>query len=553
MKNDENTFSFYHKGWVGPLTRRMYRRVVLCFCLFCVGFSLLYLHIGLLGRSDDLMETAAKQSRYTLTAVNDRGLIYDRNLQPLVGENSEPVSVILPQPENTAAVLSTVPYTRKKSVGELLQRGAPFLLAGIELPEELTGVLTFRRQVRYSDPLAVHVIGYLNNEGEGITGIEKSYDTLLTENSRQVDVVCTLDGLQQPIAGIEPEVRESGADENGIALTIDKEIQRIVEEAGDEMLDKGAIVVMDPYSGEILASASFPDYDPNDLSAAVSDTENTPMINRAFLAYSVGSTFKVVTAAAALEADIPMTQTTECTGQIDISGQIFRCHQRSGHGELDMLDAMKESCNPYFIGLGQEVGGSTLLEMAERFGFGQKVTLAEGISISAGNLPSASSMINPAAVANLSFGQGELTASPVQIARMISAVVNGGWLVTPRLVLGETDGGGTIFREASPLRKQILDRNVAAQLQTFLIHCVMVAEGQNALPQNVTAGGKTATAQTGRYDEEGNELEHGWFAGFFPAVNPSFVAVVFSEDSGFGNATAAPVFARIADEIMALG
>ena len=135
---------------------------------------------------------------------------------------------------------------------------------------------------------------------------------------------------------------------------------------------------------------------------------------------------------------------------------------------------------------------------------------------------------------------------------MMAAVVNGGILVTPRLVLGETDGRN-IFREAAPLKKQILDRSIAAQLQTFLIHCVMVAEGQNALPQTVTAGGKTATAQTGRCDSEGNELEHGWFAGFFPAVNPSFVAVVFSENSGFGNATAAPVFSRIADEIMALG
>ena len=364
-------------------------------------------------------------------------------------------------------------------------------------------------------------------------------------------MVCTLDGLQRPIAGIEPEIRESGSG-RGIALTLDRDIQQVIQEAGTEMLDKGAIVVMDPYSGEILAAASFPAFDPGDLSAAVFDTENTPMINRAFLAYSVGSTFKTVTAAAALEAGIPLTEVNECTGRVDISGQIFRCHKRSGHGELDMLDAMKESCNPYFIGLGQKIGGAALLEAAKRFGFGEKVILAEGISVSAGNLPSARSMINPAAAANLSFGQGELTASPVQIARMMAAVVNGGILVTPRLVLGETDGRN-IFREAAPLKKQIVDRNVAAQLQTFLIHCVMVAEGQNALPQTVTAGGKTATAQTGRYDSDGNEMEHGWFAGFFPAVNPSFVAVVFSENSGFGNATAAPVFARIADGIMALG
>lgn len=549
MKFNNNTFSFHRKGRIGPLTRKMHRRIVVCFCILCAGFSAMYLRIGMLGRSEELTETAVKQSRYTLTAVDDRGIIYDRALRPLTGEESEPVSVILPSAKNAGTVLAAVPYTRKKTVGELLGRGAPFLLTGVSLPET-DGVFSFARQVRYTG-LAPHILGYLDSEGKGVTGIERSFDGLLSENGKKIEVVCTADGLQRPIAGIAPEVRQSGG-ERGIALTLDREIQRVVEEAGKEMLDKGAIVVMDPHSGEILASASFPDFDPADLTAAVSDTANTPMINRAFLAYSVGSTFKTVTAAAALEAGIPLTRTAECTGSIDISGQIFRCHRRSGHGALDMLDAMKESCNPYFIGLGQEAGGAALLETAERFGFGRNITLAEGITVSGGNLPSARSMINPAAAANLSFGQGELTASPVQIARMMAAVVNGGWLVTPRLVLGETDGK-QIFRDAAPLRKQILDRNTAAQLQTFLIHCVMVAEGQNALPQTVTAGGKTATAQTGRYDSEGNELEHGWFAGFFPAVNPSFVAVVFSEDSGFGNLTAAPVFARIADDIMALG
>ncbi|MBR6791126.1 MAG: penicillin-binding protein 2, partial [Oscillospiraceae bacterium] len=385
----------------------MYRRIVICFCIFCVGFSALYLRIGLLGRSEALTETAANQSRYTLTAVDDRGIIHDRQLRPLTGEETEQVSVVLPMPQNTQAVLNAVPAGRKKAVGNLLSRGAPFLLTGTELPV-MDGVISFERQVRYSG-LAPHILGYLNGEGKGVTGIERSFDGFLDENGRKAEVACTLDGLQRPIAGIEPEVRESGPG-YGIVLTLDRDIQRIVEQAGAEMLDKGAIVVMDPYSGEILASASFPDFDPSDLSGAVFDTENTPMINRAFLAYSVGSTFKTVTAAAALEAGIPLTEVNECTGRVDVSGQIFRCHRRSGHGELDMLDAMKESCNPYFIGLGQQVGGAALLETAKRFGFGEKIILAEGISVSAGNLPSERSMINPAAAANLSFGQGELTA-----------------------------------------------------------------------------------------------------------------------------------------------
>ena len=326
-----------------------------------------------------------------------------------------------------------------------------------------------------------------------------------------------------------------------------------MENAGSKGLEKGAVVVMDPYTGEIKAMASFPSYRPDNLAQAVTDSENTPLINRALLPYSVGSTFKVVTASAALEQELPLDQVYECTGQINVSGQIFRCHRRSGHGEVDMVDAMMKSCNPYFIQLGLKIGGTSLLEMAKRFGFGEALPLAQGISGSAGTLPGESDLQNPAEVANLSFGQGLLTASPLQVTRMMAAAANGGVLVQPRLVLGTTPDGQTLEREADVPSRQILSPEIAAQIQAFLIHCVMVEEEQHALPDNVSAGGKTATAQTGRFDENGDELEHGWFSGFFPAENPRYVVTVLAENSGFGNDTAAPVFAEIAEEITAHG
>lgn len=247
-------------------------------------------------------------------------------------------------------------------------------------------------------------------------------------------------------------------------------------------------VVLDPYSGEIKASASFPAYTLQTLGTDVADEENTPMINRAFLPYAVGSTFKIVTAAAALEAGIPLSESMVCEGYLDVSGQIFRCHNLSGHGEVDLLDGMMESCNPYFIHLAQLTGGAALLETARRFGFGEGLTLAPGIVVSGGSLPGEAEMKNPAAVANLSFGQGVLTASPVQIARMTAAVVNGGYLVTPKLVLGTTADGKTLSRESAVPDQQILSPDIAAQIQALLIHCVMVKEGQNALPSLTLAG-----------------------------------------------------------------
>ena len=536
--------------YMGPFTKKIHRRLLLCFGIFCLLCSLLYLRIGLLGQSSQLAQTAARQSKYTLTPITHRGTIYDRYFQPLVDLSARTVNVVLPGAAN-AGLLEQVPGERRSQVAELFERGTPFLLEDMQL-EPLPGVYSFDTTSRYlEDQPAAHLIGYLDNEGNGISGIEKSYDDLLKSYEQKIQVVCTLDGLQQPISGLEPEIRITGSSGGGVVLTLDREIQQIVEEVGSEMLDKGAIVVMDPYSGDILASASFPTYSPLNLADSVQDAENTPMINRALLPYSVGSTFKIVTTAAALEAGADMTEIVDCTGWVDVSGQIFRCHNRSGHGPLDMLDALKESCNPYFIHLGLEVGGEAMAEMAARFGFGQSVKLAEGLTMSGGSCPAAADLVSPAAVANLSFGQGILSASPVQIARMMAAAVNGGYLVTPRLVLGETADGERLQRNAGPLSKQILSSEIAAQLQTFLIHCVMVSEGQNALPQTVTAGGKTATAQTGQFYEEGNELEHGWFAGFFPAVNPEYVVVVLSENSGFGNTTAAPVFSQLADRITA--
>ena len=527
-------------------------RVIALFAAMVAGFTLLYLRIGLLGQSGGLLEAAQQQRRYTLTVSESRNAIYDCNILPLTDTCTEPVYAVLPLAENQLAVLDAVSAARRDEVETLLANGRPFLLYGAgEL--EAPGVVRFDVPVRTAVPqLAAHIVGYLDDTGSGVCGIEKSYDEFLRENSSQTQIVYQLDALGHGIAGIEPEIRESSSSSAGVVLTIDAQIQQIVEEIGGRMLQKGAIVVMDPYTGEIRASASFPGYTLDTLAEAVQDAENTPMINRAFLPYSVGSTFKVVTAAAALEQGLSIREPYECVGQIDVSGQIIHCHKRTGHGEMDMTDALMKSCNPYFIQLGLKVGGNSLLQTAVRFGFGEAVPFCTGISAAAGTLPPESEMINPAAVANLSFGQGKLSATPVQICRMMAAACNGGLLVTPRLVLGTTRDGKTLAEDAAVPAQQILPEAISAQLQSMLIQCVMVEPDQKSLPALVTAGGKTATAQTGRFDEEGEEYEHGWFSGFFPAETPEYVVTVLSEDSGFGGEMAAPVFAAIADAVVSL-
>lgn len=532
-----------------PFTRGIEKRTIIFFAGFVLLFSLLYVRLGYLSTSPGLMETAKNQSKYTLTVEEQRGQIYDCNLLPMVNRTSRPLYAVLPTSSNMKPVLDAVSQERRDGVSDLLQAAKPFLLQNDKeiRADNVTPFYQSQRYERYQ--LAPHIIGYLDSEKNGVTGIEKGYNDFLAQHTSKTQVAYTMDGMGHGMPGVEPEVRGGGSDPAGIVLSIDKDIQTVIQNEGNRGLKKGAIVVMDPYNGEIKGAASFPAFTPTDLSKSVQDTENSPMINRAFLPFNVGSTFKIVTAAAALEAGIPLSETATCTGSVDVSGQIIRCHKRDGHGTLDMLDAMKESCNPYFIHLGLKVGGDSLLSMAERFGFGQGYPLAPNIYTADGTLPAKQDMLNPAEVANLSFGQGKLTATPVQVAQMMSVVANGGYLVAPKLVLGETLDGQTFERTADIAPKQIISGEIASQIQSFLIHCVMVADGQNALPQRTTAGGKTGTAQTGRFDENENELEQGWFAGFFPASNPRYVVVVLSEETGYGNTTAAPVFSKIADAL----
>ena len=531
-------------------TESIFRRTSAIFAAMVLAAAGLVGQLSRIVASDDLAQTAQTQSKYTLTVADERGMIYDCRMQPLVGMEERWLTAVFPTPQNQKKVLDAVEPERKQTVAELLETGKPFVTETTE-SVEAEMVYSFSVPERYQEnQTAVHLIGYLDYNGSGVTGLEKEYDSFLNECGQKIEVTAMLNALQQTIAGMEPEVRVEGGDGAGLVLTLDSRLQQIVEAVGSRMLDKGAIIVMDPYNGQIRAMASFPAYSPLNLTDAVSDQDNAPMLNRALLGYSVGSTFKIVTAAAAMESlgrEYCLTRKYTCEGAVDVYGQIFRCHLRSGHGELDMFDAMRESCNPWFIGLGLETGGEQLLSTAQNLGFGETMMLTGDITASGGSLPSIDSLQAPAAVANLSFGQGELTASPVQIARMTAAVVNGGKLVSPTVVLGTTEDGNTLQADALPVSRQAIPEEIAAQLKVMLSYAVMSDDSSGGKPALVTAGGKTATAQTGQYDEDGNELEQGWFTGFFPADEPQYVVTVLAENEGFGNTSAAPVFAAIAD------
>ena len=213
-----------------------------------------------------------------------------------------------------------------------------------------------------------------------------------------------------------------------------------------------------------------------------------------------------------------------------------------------MERALEQSCNPYFIALGREIGDESILTMAEHMGFGRGSDFAEGLSASAGNLPKAAA--SPLELANLSFGQGELLATPLQIAAMVSSIANGGYQVEAQLLLGWTEDG-SVPQAAEQAKERILSERTAKRLQHDMIQVVEEGSGTNAKPSAGGAGGKTASAQTGRYTEE-EEIVHAWFAGFYPADEPRYSIVVLAEGMESGGTYAAPVFRRICEQIMVL-
>ena len=531
--------------------RQMQWRIVGVFVVMLTIASGLMVRLYALSMNVGLEQAAQSQSAYTLQITTTRGQIYDRNLQPLTDTEQRNYLAVLPTDDAVQACAEQITGTSRRLALDAAAQGTPFVLP-LEDGQKVyaADVENFTVSSRLphdpSEQLAVHLLGYLDGEGNGVSGIEQAYNDRLAAAGEQVTVRCQVDALGRPMENGTMQVESSSRPpQQGVILTLDKRMQQVVEQVG-EQIDQGAIVVMDVHTGAITASASFPQYDPYHLEAALEDA-GQPLINRALLPYCVGSSFKLSVAAAALEEGISPSFSVDCVGGTTVAGRIFYCHNRAGHRETDLKRAIEQSCNPYFIKLGQETGAEQLLGMAKALGFGQETQLADGVIAQAGNLPTLGELSSPHELANFSFGQGKLTATPVQIAAMVSAVANGGMAVTQHLVMGTTEDGQTVQEKESPAPVRVFSQQTAAFLQEAMIGVVEEGSAPLAQPKQGGGGGKTASAQTGLYDEEGEEIVHAWFAGFFPAQNPQYAAVILIEGGEYGGQVASPLFAQLVD------
>lgn len=518
--------------------------VVFITAAFFIAFTLISMNYFRIAFIQEQVGLAEERSELKIVAGTSQGTIYDRNMTPMINCSKTYSAVAVP------AALSREETAKfaldKEEFYNKFDKGKPFVFScGKETPES-AGLTVFSMPQRYSENMpAQHIIGYLS-DGKGVSGLEYAYDQVFRGESGENSVTYSVDGFGHVLIGDGKEVIRSSAVKTGVVTTIDIDIQRICEEASKEA-GKGAIVVSEINTGDILALASFPGYSVNDLESAISD-ENSPMINRALYSYGVGSIFKLVTACEGIRENFGGYM-YRCDGCIDINGVKFRCHMIDGHEIQNMSEAIANSCNTYFISLSRNLSVSRFRSLAYELGFGKETFLCAGMTGSAGVLPAMKDLMLPAEMANFSFGQGKLTATPLQISALTCAVANGGELPELRLIKGMTVDGKQSANEKPPRLSRTIDESISNELRNMMVAAVRDNENSNARTFYTTVGAKTSTAQTGRFDEEGNEFCHAWITGFFPTDKPEYAVTVLVEDGGYGNDAAAPIFREIVDKI----
>ena len=496
-------------------------------------------------------QVVSSHNRWTVSVATTRGTIYDTNLLPFVNETHEYRAAMIPSERLLSHVSDATSITQFSALREQLAKGIP---AAVRLTKAIgfaEGLRLFWVPTRYSERLlAPHTIGYLDADGmHGVVGIEASYDQLLTQYNGYAKATFSVDGKGGLLYGIEPDCVDTTKNSvGGVVLTLDKRLQEIVENVGDAHLPMGAIIVMQPYSGEILALASFPSFQPQTVAQSIAE-DNGALLNRAVSLYDCGSVFKIITTAAALENGVTVHETFNCNGYMDVDGTRFHCHNRLGHGKLDMKEAFAQSCNLYYIQLAQEIGAKALLDTAKRFGLDKEIILADAIRTKPALLPESETInASRAALANFSFGQGYLMASPLHFAQIVSSIVNDGVSTNPTLVKGFLDENKQYSAIEKGRGETVLSPETAACLQQMMALTVTDGTGLSAAPEVCSAAGKTGTAETGQVSD-GNAVVQSWFVGYFPVESPQYVICVLAEDSTGTNAKATNVFRELANKI----
>ena len=371
---------------------------------------------------------------------------------------------------------------------------------------------------RYSaNQPAAHLLGYLSGN-KGAAGLEDRYQSRLYSEDNSTFVYT--DGEGNILKGESPYVSYA---EDAFLTTIDIQIQKTTEKILKNCEYNSAAVVLETETGNILAMASTPDYSPQQIENFL-ESNSGCLINKALQGYPPGSVFKIVTAAAALEAGADTDEMKfYCGGEESFGDVKIKC--TAAHGRLNLTEAFAKSCNCAFIQLGQVAGYEAVRDMAQKMGTGTKVL---GFKEEAAGRITAEQEAAGAGIANMSIGQGTLLVSPVQAARITNIIANGG-----------IDTGIHIISEKQE-KSRIISEKTADEITEMMK--AVTEYGTGAGSSTLLCAGKTGSAEAG-------SMIHGWFTGFFPYDEPEYTITVFCEDGKSGGNSSLKVFDQIAETL----
>lgn len=545
-----------------------WRRRVAVLCMM-VGFAvvlarLINLHIL---QAAELTQRADRQHWKAVTLEGARGTIYDRNGKVLAINVEVPsafgVPTALGDLRGVSRRLASVLNLRAQDLEKKLRQDRHFVWLARKLDPDQgrqlqalsldgIGVVMEGRRFYPKGPLLAHVLGFAGMDGEGLEGIERRYDRYL-HGDKQI-MLLERDALGRTV--LPRGLQESGPDAGRhVTLTIDEVVQYIAEKELEEAVDStrakgGVAIVMDPYTGAVLAMAVNPRFDPNVVKSLSPDRWRNRAIADTF---EPGSTMKIFMTAAALEEQVvaPTTSLFGEFGQMSIANTVIHDHEKLGW--MTVTEMIHKSSNIGAAKTAMKLGERRLYEYLRKFGFGERTDA---------DLPGeVSGLLKPTkewgrrSLASIAMGQ-EVGVTALQLAAGVSVIANGGSLMKPYLVSEVHDSKGRVLAHMGPqVRRQVISPATARTMTSILEGVVTNGTGTKAAIPGIRVAGKTGTAQkidprTGAYS---STMVVGSFIGFAPAENPRVAIVVVVDEpqvDAWGGAVAAPAFRRIAEQVL---
>lgn len=579
-------------------TKSFHRRKIMLIFFGCVGIlcfltgCLAKLMIGESAYYASLAQDLHERER-TIKAA--RGRILDRNGIILADNRTVcTVSVIHSQIQDTEQVIqmlctelglkeenvrkrvekvSSIETIRKNVEKETGDRIRAYDLAGVKVDED------YRRYYPY-ESMASKVLGFTGGDNQGIIGLEVKYDEVLEGTAGKILTLTDARGIELENTG---ERRQEAVDGNDLVISLDHNIQQYIEQKAYQVMeqkeaDSVSIIVMNPKNGEIYGMTNVPEFNLNqpytldsiylpqhtaDTEEAEDDTTETATseqelqnaLNQMWRngcindTYEPGSTFKIITAAAGLEAGaITLEDQFSCPGFRIVEDRRIRCHKTAGHGAESFLQATQNSCNPVFIDVGLRLGVDRYFSYFQQFGLNQKT----GIDLpgEAATIMHKKENVGQVELATISFGQS-FQITPIQLAATVSSIINGGIRVTPHFGVAVKDRDGTLLKVYQYEDTQrILSEETSATMRYLLEQVVDGGSGKNAYIEGFRIGGKTATSET--LPRSANKYISS-FIGFAPADDPQVVALcIIHNPQGvyYGGTIAAPVIRDVFTNIL---